>query len=784
MSPDTLELIFSYLEAKYRMVMELVCLDLRLACLSVESREFFAIFNQLNDETLVCKPLREGAVDDEEIEVFERRMPGFKVDFYTRELLKTTNGRIDWNDSLFHPVNMIAPIQEWTKDFGYLYYKDKAPILELLQLSDFNFVHDCLVCIGSTSQKICWGMSEDLIYNPFHTRTRKLYADKNFNLYDLEYRAYDDYAFKKLGKLKKWLKSFLPQKQLNVKIVPKREPIRFATEEKKNDPEFVTKYLKTNGSQLKYVSKELRNNKEIVMVAVSNYVDAIQFASDEIKDDDIFMKDILQIHPLTIRFCSERVKGTHVTKEALKAKPFRMKELPSLSIEEFIPRSVIDDKEYALSMIDNTCSTYHSLSDNLKNDRDICLRAVKNRLSISQIPPIYADDKEIALTAVRLSSYEYLSISERLKRDRDVALIALKNSTQSIVHKVPEEIRGNSGLIMESITKTNARVLFEIASEELKTNDRELILKFLVNHSYIYHSLNEALKQDVEIFSSYLLSMIEGGERNYYRSLELLPNQVLYLFCNDYTKAVLLFRAHPIAFELINRNLRANKNFILEILEYRPIDISKIDHSLLCDEDVLMKLADRGLGEELMNVLPNLQNGFKMSAKMIEHLVATNPITIDSLKQTPELVKIAITHGAKCRRPVISLIKEEMLTLELVEFALKSSLCRWPDVPLSFHTKDNILQILKSYPKLYGLGMFGLGWRQRQDLDFINLSIREPTNFKEIPPSFLTSELVIEAIQHNNAANVEQYIYPHLPVVFYENEQVYNLLREKISYFK
>ena len=802
MSPDTLELIISYLEEKHRMVIELVCLDLRMACLSVERRDFLAIFKELNDEDLILRALNEEPVDEEEISNFETRMPGFKLDFYTRELLKKTNGRMDWTDSLFHPVNIIAPIQEWTKDFGYLYYKNKSQILNLLQMTDFNFVHECLVCIGSASQKICWGSSkfveynpslstgsvsqknietsEELEYNPFHTRVRKLYADKNFNLYDLEYMGFENYSFNKLGNMKKWFKSLLPQQKLNLKIVPKREPIRFATEEKKNDPEFVLKYLRNNGSQLKYVSKELRNNRDIVCAAVSNYLDAIQYASDEIKDDEIFMKDILLMHPLTVRFCSERVKGTEIAQETIRSKPFRMEEMPTLSVVEFIPKSIIENKEYALNMIQKTCNTYLSLSDNLKEDRDICLEAVKNGLCISKISPLFKDDKEIALSAVKSSYRKYEFISERLKKDRDIVLTTFKNITYSFSATVPFEVSDDKSLILESITSNNTLILFNIISDRLKS-DKEVALKLVFHdRGSLYKSLPESLKVDVEVLTTTLNSMIQKGG-TYFSNFDYIPDQTLYLFCHDYPKALLLLQVHTSAFPLISPKLRSNKQFILELLSLvrnfygQKLDLSCVDKSLLLDEDVLMKLANNKYGVELLKILPK---DVYLSDNMIQHLVMTNPATISYVHQTPDLVMTALSQGYNCSPSILSMIKEEILTLEMVIIALQHMQYRWIDVPEKFTSKENIIKILTAQPKLY----VGLDFYQKRDIDFIKLAITEPTNFKIIPYNFLTSELVVKALQHNTPADIEKYIYLHLPTMFMKNEEVYNLLKEKIPH--
>jgi hypothetical protein len=69
-------------------------------------------------------------------------------------------------------------------------------------------------------------------------------------------------------------------------------PLKHASVELRNDKEVVLVAIGENGYALKYASKELQNNKEVVIEAVRENYLAFQFASEELqKDEDVIFEE-------------------------------------------------------------------------------------------------------------------------------------------------------------------------------------------------------------------------------------------------------------------------------------------------------------------------------------------------------------------------------------------------------------------------------------------------------------------------------------------------------------
>lgn len=63
------------------------------------------------------------------------------------------------------------------------------------------------------------------------------------------------------------------------------EPLKFAGTEIKNDREFFLELVKSDGYSLNFASTEIKKDREIVLAAIENYPHAIQYASDLLRND-------------------------------------------------------------------------------------------------------------------------------------------------------------------------------------------------------------------------------------------------------------------------------------------------------------------------------------------------------------------------------------------------------------------------------------------------------------------------------------------------------------------
>ena len=187
-------------------------------------------------------------------------------------------------------------------------------------------------------------------------------------------------------------------------------------------------FVSTDGSELKNLPVNFRDDKEIVLAAISNYGSSLEYASSEIKaDKKIVMK-------------------------------------------------AVKNGGYALQFA----------SDNLKADRDIVLEAVKSYgwvLQYASIP--LRNDKQIVIESLREYGQFIRYASDKLKRDKEVVLKAIYNwndkwFVRDFFDIVPPEIYNDPDVMIAVLQKLNIIDNIEVISKSSTLlNDNEFIQKLI-----------------------------------------------------------------------------------------------------------------------------------------------------------------------------------------------------------------------------------------------------------------------------------------------------------------
>ena len=186
--------------------------------------------------------------------------------------------------------------------------------------------------------------------------------------------------------------------------------------------------VSTDGSELKNLPVNFRDDKEIVLAAISNYGSSLEYASSEIKAD----------------------------------------------------------KEIVLKAVKNGGDALQFASDNLKADRDIVLEAVKSTgwvLQYASIP--LRNDKQIVIESLREYGQYIRYASDKLKRDKEVVLKAIYNwnnewFVRDFFDIVPPKIYNDPDIMIAVLQKLNILDNIEVISKSSTLlNDNEFIQKLI-----------------------------------------------------------------------------------------------------------------------------------------------------------------------------------------------------------------------------------------------------------------------------------------------------------------
>jgi hypothetical protein len=186
-----------------------------------------------------------------------------------------------------------------------------------------------------------------------------------------------------------------------------------------NDRELILEALKREipdyaDSTLKYLPKEVRNNKEIALVAVRNNCRAIKSVSKQLKNDRDVVLAAVRGFGLALRYASEELRNDReIVLEAVR------------SDGEAVSERFGNDREIVLEAVRNHGDIIKYASERLKNDKEIVLEAIRSDSdAVKYIPERFRDNKEIVLEVIKANPHKTTDkyilnkyVSERLRND-------------------------------------------------------------------------------------------------------------------------------------------------------------------------------------------------------------------------------------------------------------------------------------------------------------------------------------------------------------------------------
>ena len=222
---------------------------------------------------------------------------------------------------------------------------------------------------------------------------------------------------------------------VNVAVKKNGLALEFASSRLQNNYNMVMTAVSKNGLALQFASKELRSNFEIVNAAVKSNGLALQYASNELKNNRDVVLNAIKSNGLSFRYASrDIINEKEVILEALNNINCYLNWEDD--IMKFIPDKFYNDKDIMMLMLDiNTCSVYYA-SDKLLHNKTYLKKAVKNADIICDfIPKDILIDKKSVLPLLKVNGEVYRYLSEELKNDKELALIAMKAPGNTTAYK-------------------------------------------------------------------------------------------------------------------------------------------------------------------------------------------------------------------------------------------------------------------------------------------------------------------------------------------------------------
>ncbi|MBA3722686.1 MAG: DUF4116 domain-containing protein [Parachlamydiaceae bacterium] len=273
-----------------------------------------------------------------------------------------------------------------------------------------------------------------------------------------------------------------------------------------------------------FISQELANNRDFVLMAVKEAGHFLKFAAENFKDDEeivlaaVRMKRAWDVCPF--EYASERLRNKkNVVIEAITHKPSSLAyavnyqndpEIVEMAIQiariggpfRYASPELRHDKLFIASLIEKGhLGIVKYLPDSLKNDLDIMKQAVvKVGEFIRYASPELKNNKELALIAMKSGSHYIFELSQTLQNDPEVIAVALNEDpyTISLLNQKQKSIKAN---VLIAVSKMGEILSWEVG--ENFRDDFDVVLAAVKNNPSVFKYASEELQKNDEIIKAF-----------------------------------------------------------------------------------------------------------------------------------------------------------------------------------------------------------------------------------------------------------------------------------------
>lgn len=289
-----------------------------------------------------------------------------------------------------------------------------------------------------------------------------------------------------------------------------------------DDKNLMIKALLKSLSLYKYANEELRKDKDIFDLAVSDslYRYNLQFADESIKKNKSRMLELLTLDAEFLEYCDPTIKDDEVCVfTALNCKKFSLTAFKHASLR------IRNDKKLVEAAGKIHPFYLKFMSNELKQDREFILKMIKDVSPevIGYITPNFEDDNELISESVKRSGRTIEYASDRLKDDNEIAVYAVSNDGSSFIH-LSDRLQNNKELFkiaLDNISFYRNNVLFKVNKEFYK--DSEIFKKAVIVNPMLYQYGTKDDKINPNIAANAYISGLKHQEP---RIVSLIPKEV------------------------------------------------------------------------------------------------------------------------------------------------------------------------------------------------------------------------------------------------------------------
>lgn len=448
--------------------------------------------------------------------------------------------------------------------------------------------------------------------------------------------------------------------------------LKYASKELRNDKQLVLMAVENtskSGQALQYASLELRNDKEVVMAAVLHSNETLQYASEELRNDREVALAATTKGGIVLKYMSKSLQAEEAIVDLCVSKN-------GLALE-FASKELRNNKAIVLTAVTQNAEAFHFASAQLQKDNDVITATVNRDIYMIEHIPAWNNDyykmsylyfksddfninilqymgadlknnEAFALVVVAKSGHNIRYFGDEVRANKSIMWIAVNSEPESIQYaskKLQDDTQlATCALEVESLKrdfKEKTTVLAYI-SERL-CDDKTLVGKAINSHIDALQYASDRIKNDVDF-------IIPLAQRNV-NILEYVGNSI-----KDNTDIMLnLCRIHKVkssdnissALQYASDRIRNDKEFINTLIQdgavaYDTIVLKHAGQDLLNNKEIMKEFIKREA------------NSFRYASETLRNDIDFVHFTIENRHTEPEIkmYEIASLIGKDLKREI------------------------------------------------------------------------------------------------------------------------------------
>jgi hypothetical protein len=375
--------------------------------------------------------------------------------------------------------------------------------------------------------------------------------------------------------------------------------------ELRNNKEITKKAVLFDGLFLHKASDILKNDLEIVKIALKQNLNAFFFCSPELQNQKNFVIQCVKEFNL---YLHSNWINSHISLFSDYEFIFQLCKLNG-GMLEYASKNLRSDKKIMLIALDQTEKAFRYC---LEFDEEIALMAVEKNGFNLQYAGKYRGNRKIVEMAINKSPFSFEFASEELRGDYLISLQAIQLNSSNFKFTVSEKIKNDPILLKEVLSKHGS--CLESLSKNVK-NNKELVMLSIENYPISYLQASESLQNDKEVVMLAITKepkLFKFIPENYQSdkaiALKCLSKEGILLkyasknLKNEIDVVLASVISNGLALEFATPNLKQNKEIVLAAIEQNVNSMLYANKSLREDRDVLFIGLRNGMDHETLKI--------------------------------------------------------------------------------------------------------------------------------------------------------------------------------------